>query len=387
MDSKAHRPGREAGRPRRHEEQHEGFGGCGETRHDGHMIYYWLIDGLKAGDKATLIIQLMKLVMKNSIIIGAAILAIVLASLGTYFAAKYWSSTTSSETEAVTNVSSPSCGDGVCQTIEKIKNTCAEDCLKAGDAEEVLVNSDATSEGFVVIHMEPGTGAEEQKNLANPKTYWPNLVSLVETADLYDIKLTLLFNPEWADYILQNPDKLSVLRNWEADGHEIGYHHHGPQAHGMNYWNGYTNQIQYQNRQQYKGTIDDAMNLLTQLPIGRKIYTAGVAGEEDRLFDWPPGVPYRVDGTTGGAVDSMKQETINNQSITFLQHQIFIPEGENSISLDEIRKEATEMKKDEYLGIVFHAHNFTNETKTEYEELFKFLSENLNILTVKDILT
>jgi hypothetical protein len=45
------------------------------------------------------------------------------------------------------------------------------------------------------------------------------------------------------------------------------------------------------------------------------------------------------------------------------------------------------MKKDEYLGIVFHAHNFTNETKTEYEELFKFLSENLNILTVKDILT
>jgi hypothetical protein len=333
----------------------------------------------------------MKQTTKKILITLAIIAATAGVVTGGYFLGHYlWSMPTNSTTENPIN-KNPLCGDGVCQKIEEIKNLCPDDCANTAvnnqsKNEKITENKNQNYAGFVVIHMEPGTGVQEQKNLTNPQTYWPNLVDLVTAADKYEIKLTLLFNPQWAEYILQDQKKLSLLRSWETNGHEIGYHQHGPQAHGMNYWNGYTNQTAYQNRPQYQGTINDAMNLLIQLPADGKIYTAGVAAEEDRKYDWPTGVPYRVDGAADGAVGSIKQETVMGQNILFLQHQIFIPEGENAITFEEAEKEMAAMKDGEYFGLVFHAHNFTSDTKDDYEELFNLLSKNLVIKAVKNIL-
>lgn len=330
----------------------------------------------------------MKPLPKKIIIAAALVGGITIMAVGGYFLGQYWRQRQSSPAEQ-TETLSP-CGDGVCQKLEKTKNLCPKDCQSTTPVSNnsTVVDSEAaeTKLGFVAIHMEPGSGPEEQKNLTNPKTYWPNLISLIETADEFDVKLTLLFNPQWAEYILQDPEKLPLLRQWETHGHEIGYHQHGPQARGMNYWNGYTNQESYKSNFRFIGTIDDAMDLLIQLPADGKIYTVGMAAEKDRPYDWPSGMPYRVDGTNSGAVGPIQQETINGTTTTFLQHQLFVPGEKNSPSIDDLEKEIADMKDGEYLGVVFHAHNFTDETEIDYKELFKLLSGNLEILTVKDIL-
>ncbi|MFA6527975.1 MAG: DUF2334 domain-containing protein [Candidatus Gracilibacteria bacterium] len=305
--------------------------------------------------------------MKKILILTSIILGIAFLCIGGYAVNKYWNNKTDTSL----------CGNGQCGDPEKI--------------EESIINNEqpeTTKEifGIIVIHMEPGTDPEEQKNLTNPETYWSNLVSLVETADQYDIKLTLLFNPQWAEYILKDSTKLTLLREWEADGHEIGYHQHEPSK-GSN-WNGYTNIKKYETETSYEGTIDDAMELLTQLPANGKIYTAGMSGtDEEREYDWPIDIPYRVDGVTSDEIlNEPTTETIREQTIWHISHSIFIP-GEKESTLENIEKTMDEAKSGQVIGIVFHAQNFTDQTKSDYEKLFALFGEkNITEETVRNIL-
>ena len=111
---------------------------------------------------------------------------------------------------------------------------------------------------FIAVHMESGGGGQYY-----PARNWQTLIELVNSADKYNQKLTLQFNPNWATYILQDRSKIDLLRSWEENGHEIALHHHGP-THTD--WNGYTNNQKYINNPKYKGTIAEMMSLVTQLP-------------------------------------------------------------------------------------------------------------------------
>lgn len=335
----------------------------------------------------------MKLVLKNVIFSFTIILTIILVFLGSYFLTKYFSSqvetnVVTTNTNQTSNQTS-SCGDGACSAIESKLKKCPADCQVSSNNNSTTSDISSSSlRGFVAIHMEPGVGLEEQKNLTNPKTYWSNLISLIETADKYNIKLTLLFNPQWAEYILQDNSRLTLLRSWEAEGHEMGYHQHGV-TQGQNYWNGYTSVPSQQKGPHYFGTIEEAMSLLTQLPANGKIYTAGVnIDDKDLQYDWPTGVQYRTNG--GGeqktAVGSPTTLTINNQTITQVIHRIFIP-GENATTLEDIEEDIGEAEVGQLVGIVFHVHNFNDETKSEYENLFQFFNDKeISIKAVKDIL-
>ena len=45
------------------------------------------------------------------------------------------------------------------------------------------------------------------------------------------------FNPQWAEYILEDSNRINLLKHWQSQNYEIGIHHQG-YDHGD--WNGYT---------------------------------------------------------------------------------------------------------------------------------------------------
>lgn len=110
---------------------------------------------------------------------------------------------------------------------------------------------------FIAIHNEPLPGQIE--------TLYPVLASMVEEATSYNVKLTIMLTPQWAEFITSDSEKLDELHRWKSFGHEIAAHHHSI-YHGR--WDGYTNYSQaraFSQRaacgrsppEQYLGTLDD----------------------------------------------------------------------------------------------------------------------------------
>jgi len=87
---------------------------------------------------------------------------------------------------------------------------------------------------FLAIHNEPfhRDGGEEKM-----RESYAILKRMVERADSCHIRLTLMFSPQWVDFLLAQPDRKEQLRKWKAEGHEIAAHHHSI-YHGN--WDGYT---------------------------------------------------------------------------------------------------------------------------------------------------
>ncbi len=236
---------------------------------------------------------------------------------------------------------------------------------------------------FIVIHLESGN---DPQTTLYQKKYWSALVDLVALADTYDVSLTLEFNPQWATYILEDSEKLTLVRSWEAKGHEIGVHHHGPH-HGS--WNGYTNEVEYIDNPQYIGAIDDMMELLNQLPISGKIVTGGISTDEDKDFDWPDGILYNIDGGMNGVDDllsSPTQDTFAGNEVISLTHAQYATDGKIAVSLQDIDKALGRADDGEVLGIIFHEKNYA-EHPEDIEELFQLFQENnVEVETVSEIL-
>lgn len=123
---------------------------------------------------------------------------------------------------------------------------------------------------FVAIHNEPHHGqVEGEQGIAAD---YQVLQQMVQRADGYGVRLTLMFTAQWADYISKSSSRLSEVRRWKQRGHEIAAHHHGI-YHGN--WDGYTDhgseeaiaQRKKQGKQPepYLGTLADYIKRLDQL--------------------------------------------------------------------------------------------------------------------------
>jgi hypothetical protein len=236
---------------------------------------------------------------------------------------------------------------------------------------------------FIVIHNEPGRDA---KSTAYAKQYWPALVQLVASADDEGHKLTLLFNPQWATYIMEDSTRLTMLRSWEANGHEIGLHHHGPH---MAEWDGYTDQEEFFNHPEFIGTINDMMELMKKLPASGIIRTAGIP-DTDAVFEYPAGILYDVDGGSNGINDLVScpsRITWNNHVMTHLTHAKYAESAVViNVSLQEIEQAINNLSKDEVIGIVFHSFEYADNPEV-FKTLFAFLSSHdVYARTVTDIL-
>lgn len=88
---------------------------------------------------------------------------------------------------------------------------------------------------FIAIHNEPAHDAPNSRYLI--EEHHNILREMVEKANEYNIKLTLMISAQVADYIAEDPGRLAELKTWESQGHEIAAHHHSI-YHGN--WDGYT---------------------------------------------------------------------------------------------------------------------------------------------------
>ena len=122
---------------------------------------------------------------------------------------------------------------------------------------------------FIAIHNEPFHFPGGEKMIAKE---YETLKRMIARADQYNIKLTLMFTPQWADYISESPERMAELESWKQKGHEISAHHHSI-YHGN--WDGYTDYSKEKAENQrinqgfkpeeYLGTLSDYMNKLKKI--------------------------------------------------------------------------------------------------------------------------
>lgn len=113
------------------------------------------------------------------------------------------------------------CGDGVCDEHEQENpDLCPEDCGEIADVPYY----------FIAIHNEPRVEDLEMN--------YDALKQLVDRANQYNMKLTLMFTPQWADFIVNDPGRKAELEQWKSQGHEIAGQHHSVHMGGV--WDGYT---------------------------------------------------------------------------------------------------------------------------------------------------
>lgn len=224
---------------------------------------------------------------------------------------------------------------------------------------------------FIAVHCEPGPDPLSTNYVA---LNWPALTDLVNSADDHNMKLTLLMNPQWAMYIVEDEYRLRLVRVWETNGHELGLHSHGPH---MNNWNGYTNQEQYFNSSDFIGTMDDLMDVVNHLPFSGQMVTACVASE-DQEYDFPSGIIYETNGGADKFEDlwSIPTEYIwNGQDVLRVTHARYAALfGEVNIDLQQMSKILDDNESDEIMGIVFHCFEYADDS-APYNTLFKLLEE------------
>ncbi|MBI5002103.1 hypothetical protein HZC31_01845 [Candidatus Woesearchaeota archaeon] len=284
-------------------------------------------------------------------------------------------------------------GDGTVDTVEKkicekgtFEKTPKQEQRADEEEQAEISNNDETkytiNTAFISIHMEPGSNPSTTDY---PALHWTDLVNLVALADEYNVKLSLVFNPQWATYILDDEEKLTLLRSWEANGHEIGLHHHGPHHGG---WNGYTDQEEYKDYLKYIGTVEEMMNLVNQLPVSGQVLVAGIGAEEDVDYDWPEDIIYETDGGAdpeGDILSNPTTNTYNDHSVISLRHAQY-QVGKMSLTLEQIESYLQEPQTEEYMGIVFHEKNYAEDPE-KIEELFQLFQEyDVKVKTVQNIM-
>ncbi len=273
-------------------------------------------------------------------------------------------------------------GDGKLNISEK--NNC-----NLGQGDDSTENSDdvvqddllkSTPENVIAhigVHMET---AEDQLNLEYQETYWEDIQELVSLADNYEFKLNLEMTAQWADYITLDQDRLALVQEWQVNGHEIGFHHHGI-SHPN--WDGYTNDESYTDDEGYIGDIDLMMDTIRSVSIDGIISTGSGTDEET---DWPEETIYQTVGIPSqNCCLVARVESSEIDGVLKLGVRGYETDKPGVASLDDIEEAILTVVDGEYIGITLTDVGFA-EHNSEIEELFSLLENyNVSVLTVGQI--
>lgn len=262
-------------------------------------------------------------------------------------------------------------------------------------------NNKPAKQTFVMIHMEAGYQASKNNDfptsLSIPEEYrlkplgwqeyfWPTLKDLVKEANKYDFKLTIAFNPQWAEYILQDNTKIVEIKNWQKNGHEIAFHHHHKQHPD---WNGYTNSKDSINNPLYLGSVNDGFSYVNELAKPESVISSTMGGLPD---DFPSLMSELSNGLlvfgsgnqldsyqVNGKIKSLKpvKRSIPNLGIIV---ELTIRELSNvmNITINEaaplLKKQYLDINEEEVFGIVFHEFDYFLK-KDSYIDFFNFIKE------------
>jgi len=236
---------------------------------------------------------------------------------------------------------------------------------------------------FIPFHL-------EVKDKPGIKALWPNLEKFMALADRYGHKITLQFSPQWADYVYQN-GLLETIQAWEANGHEIALHHHGPTH---DFFDGYTNDSAsvreegYFSGQVYVGDMAALMSFMA--PLSSNIRSAGMSDEDT---DWPEGVWfYATDsGDTPSKDDLLSTPVVkwhNGYPVVEIYNTGYLIShlGDAAVTLADIESSLQTATTGQYMGIVFNDETI-GEDFEEIEPLFQLLQRyGVQARTVSDLL-
>ncbi len=131
----------------------------------------------------------------------------------------------------------------------------------------VIAPGSGVTTSYMVVHLEPGgtpiVPATGEVSFSHPELHWETLLQLVEQADVYGHKLTLMFTPQWSAYVASPECRVPddgdgthtyrgraydgcdvLLLAMEAHGHEIALHHHKLTAPST--WDGHTDETSWE---------------------------------------------------------------------------------------------------------------------------------------------
>jgi hypothetical protein len=260
--------------------------------------------------------------------------------------------------------------------------TGAQRTESAASNQKSEVRSHKSPPTFFAVHCEAHS--------ANP-AMWDALCRFVAMADRYEAKLTLMFNPQWADFICPDKERFARVKAWQKNGHEVAVHYHNI-VHGD--WNGHTNRTEKKNDPRYRGTPTEMMATLQKLAAPDTMLTMcmGPDARWDSLKeveidepDYPDGIVYDVDGMDVGLTPLMKTK-FKGRDLFHLKHHFFA-DGRRAEHLDKIKDEFRRAELGEVLGVVTHEADFARSPEF-IERWFQFCRENkARIQAVRDIVT
>ena len=239
--------------------------------------------------------------------------------------------------------------------------------------------STEVSEAFFAVHVETSDHNTEAGSVGDE---WHMVAGMIEHADRYGHKLTLEFHAQWAEHALANPERLSEMRRWEADGHEIALHHHGLDH---VFWDGYTNEPGHRGDVGYRGTMAEAMAMMSQLPVGGEVRTAGMTDEDT---DWWPTLVYETgeSGKSGGGLLSEPKAAAHDEiEVTQLAYTGFELTVGPQTKLPDVVAALEGAEAGQVLGLVSHPFDYW-EKQDAFDALFAVLVEHgLSLQTVTAI--
>ncbi len=241
---------------------------------------------------------------------------------------------------------------------------------------------------FIVVHLEvPQTPQVVARR-------WANLERLVALADQYGVKLTVHFSWPWADYAYKR-NLLNTVHAWEANGHEIGLHHHGPTH---KFFDGYTDNPDairtdgwYATNYPYQGTIVDLMAFMA--PLTNKGITSASMYDAD-AEEWPAGVLYyATDSGEEPSKDDLLSRPVETTHNGYPVVEIYNAGyeidhlGAEAATLADVERALQTAAPDEYLGIVFNDETI-GEDFSLVEPLFQLLQQQgVQVESVSTLMT
>ena len=228
---------------------------------------------------------------------------------------------------------------------------------------------------FLMVHFEVG-GADfpwykeiapgaDNRNLKYQEALWPIAVKMIEAANSKDFKLTLCFNPQWAEYILKDERKIEAIRQWQNQGHELAFHHHG---YDHPDWNGFSNSNdpKVKNDKRYRGRADEGFAYVKKLAAPDKVITGTVTDAsndlpEDILINTYGGVREGTvrweDAISGPEIRIVKDREIVQIGHGFLE-SYYRNNQKTAALLEEFKKEYEKLQSGKIFGVVLHEHDF-----------------------------
>lgn len=227
-----------------------------------------------------------------------------------------------------------------------------------------------------------------------------SLQDLVDDATTAGVKVSILLNPAWVDY-LSEPNRLQTVQTWVAAGHGIGIHHHGP-GHSQNGWNRYTNLTQAQvdtyrqvrnlMTQPVQGTFDaywGELNSFAML-VGARPISAGTS--TDKHVEFGGGVAYFVEAGSGyethtaemGRSTALMEQRFGVEAPYTTVYKLNAPNAA-VVDVEDMIEAYDATPNGAAYGLILHCNEYRNDTRTKISAWFDHLADHGDKMLIEDV--